>query len=32
MGADEIRSFGADQHILFDLKSIFSIADSDLRL
>jgi UDP-N-acetyl-D-galactosamine dehydrogenase len=32
MGPDEIRSFGADQHILFDLKSIFSIADSDLRL
>ncbi len=32
MGADTIREFGMHNHLLFDLKSIFSIDESDLRL
>ena len=32
MGAENIRSFGLKEHILFDLKSIFPIHESDLRL
>lgn len=32
MGCKKIRSFGKENHILFDLKSIFSVNDSDLRL
>ena len=32
MGIKEIRSFGRVEHVLYDLKSIFGIKDSDLRL
>ena len=32
MGYKKIRSFGKVNHILFDLKSIFQINNSDLRL
>lgn len=32
MGAQEIRSFGTDKAILFDLKYLFSRADVDFRI
>ena len=32
MGVKTIRSFGLPEHIFFDLKSMFSIHESDLRL
>ncbi len=32
MGVDELRAFGAAEHLLFDLKNVFSSDDSDLRL
>ena len=32
MGIKKIRSFGKTDHILYDLKNIFSAEDSDLRL
>lgn len=32
MGPGKIRSFGRPSHVFFDLKSVFSINDSDLRL
>ena len=32
MGASEIRKFGKDRHVLFDLKSLFPLSQSDLRL
>ena len=32
LGVKKIRSFGKKEHILYDLKHIFSIGDSDLRL
>ena len=32
MGVDEIRSFGKNDHILYDLKNIFQVEDSDIRL
>ncbi len=32
MGAETIRSYGLEEHIFFDLKSIFSSHESDLRL
>ena len=32
MGINKIRSFGKNNHILYDLKNIFSSTESDLRL
>lgn len=32
MGADAIRQFGKSRHILYDLKNIFTINETDLRL
>lgn len=32
MGADTIRDFGKDQHVLYDLKYLFDKASSDIRL
>ena len=32
MGIEAIKGFGSDNCILFDLKSVFSSEDSDLRL
>jgi len=32
MGVDEIRSFGKNDHLLYDLKNIFQVEDSDIRL
>lgn len=32
MGIKKIRSFGKDNHIFYDLKSLFDIENSDLRL
>ena len=32
MGAQKIREFGKTQHLFFDLKSVFLLGDSDLRL
>ena len=32
MGLDKLKSFGRDECILYDVKSIFDIASSDLRL
>ncbi|MDB2582735.1 Vi polysaccharide biosynthesis UDP-N-acetylglucosamine C-6 dehydrogenase TviB [Gammaproteobacteria bacterium] len=32
LGADKIREFGTSKHIFYDLKSIFNINESDLRL
>ena len=32
MGINKIRSFGKDNHIFYDLKSLFDIENSDLRL
>ena len=32
MGVKHIRSLGKDSHIIYDLKYLFPIADSDLRL
>jgi len=32
MGADAIRCFGRGDHVFFDLKSVFALAESDLRL
>ena len=32
MGSSQIREFGAEGHVFFDLKSLFSITESDLRL
>ena len=32
MGAAEVRRFGRETHVLFDLKSVFGRAASDLRL
>ncbi len=32
MGIETIRSYGKEEHIFFDLKSIFHVDESDLRL
>jgi UDP-N-acetyl-D-galactosamine dehydrogenase len=32
MGAQEIRALGKPRHVLFDLKYVFSVHESDLRL
>lgn len=32
MGAAQLRSFGRDEHVFYDLKSIFSRQNSDLRI
>jgi len=32
LGADKIRQFGKDQHVLYDLKYVFAQDESDLRL
>lgn len=32
MGAGSIRALGRPQHVLYDLKNVFSINESDLRL
>ncbi len=32
MGAEDIRKFGRNNHIFFDLKSIYKLNESDLRL
>ena len=32
LGAKKIRDFGQPGHVFFDLKSVFEVADSDLRL
>ncbi len=32
MGADTIRDFGKDQHVLYDLKYLFDKTSSDIRL
>ncbi len=32
MGVNEIRSFGKENHVLYDLKNIFQVDDSDIRL
>lgn len=32
IGAKGIRDFGKDTHVFYDLKSVFSVAESDLRL
>ncbi len=32
LGADALRAFGSDKHVLFDLKHLFPASDSDLRL
>ena len=32
MGINKIRSFGENNHILYDLKHIFSLEEADLRL
>ncbi len=32
MGAQRIRGFGKPKHVFFDLKSLFLLEDSDLRL
>ena len=32
MGAQNVRKFGKPEHVFFDLKSVFSLEDSDLRL
>ena len=32
MGSSQIRRFGKDNHILYDLKYALPIAESDLRL
>ncbi len=31
-GVEPIRRFGKDDHVFYDMKSVFSVADSDLRL
>ncbi|AHZ84216.1 Vi polysaccharide biosynthesis protein VipA/TviB [Bdellovibrio bacteriovorus] len=31
-GADKIRSFGKKQHVLYDVKHVLSLGDSDIRL
>ena len=32
IGIKAIRSFGKDNHVLYDLKNVFDIQDTDLRL
>jgi UDP-N-acetyl-D-galactosamine dehydrogenase len=32
LGSKKIKQYAKDKHILFDLKSLFSIRESDLRL
>lgn len=32
MGPDAMRNFGAEQHVLYDLKNVFTAQESDLRL
>lgn len=32
MGSDDIRGFGKDKHVLYDLKYILSPEQSDVRL
>ena len=32
MGSSKIKSFGRDEHVLYDLKYVLSENDSDLRL
>ena len=32
MGAEGVRAFGADSHVLYDLKSVLAPGSSDLRL
>ena len=32
MGADAIRAFGTQEHVLYDMKYLFPVASSDLRL
>ena len=32
LGIEEIRNFGRKEHILYDLKCIFSVSQTDLRL
>lgn len=32
IGAKAIRSFGKDNHVLYDLKNVFEMQDTDLRL
>lgn len=32
LGAFEIRKFGKDNHVLYDVKNVFSLNDSDIRL
>ncbi|MBE0443238.1 MULTISPECIES: Vi polysaccharide biosynthesis UDP-N-acetylglucosamine C-6 dehydrogenase TviB [unclassified Psychrobacter] len=32
MGAETIRSFGKESHVLYDLKYVFTNADTDIRL
>jgi UDP-N-acetyl-D-galactosamine dehydrogenase len=32
MGADEIRKFGKENHVLYDVKHVFGPKDSDIRL
>ena len=31
-GAEKVRGYGAPEHVLYDLKSVFAMGDSDLRL
>ncbi len=32
MGSDGVRGFGREAHVLFDVKSVFGVEESDLRL
>jgi len=32
MGVDNIRALGKDSHVLYDVKHVFSLNDSDIRL
>lgn len=32
MGAEKIRQLGKEKHVLYDVKNLFGINDSDLRL
>ena len=32
IGVKAIRSFGKDNHVLYDLKNVFEMQDTDLRL
>ena len=32
IGVKAIRSFGKDNHVLYDLKNVFDMQDTDLRL